>query len=694
MSKQWMSLVGALWLQSMAGTNTNFPAYSSQIKKLLSISQIQLNNLAFASDAGKLLGWFAGIAANYLPLWLVLLIGSILGLIGYGVQYLFLTNHINSLSYWHVFSLTFLAGNSICWINTVSYIVSIQNFPLDRQIAVGISTSYISLSAKIVTDIVDVVNVYAPSKRAETYLLMNSVLPLFFAIVVAPVIREMKIDKSRKLSDGFRVMFVITIATGIYAVFTSVKPAISKLLPSLLSLIGMVIFLLLPIVVPLVENMKEHWHGKCWIRRDPRICDLSKLEEDVKTPEEVIKEDSDVGFEVMEEIGAKRMLMKLDFWLYFFAYLFGGTLGLVYLNNLGQIADTRGFTETSSLVSLSSSFGFFGRLLPSLFDYLFSSSFNAFNAKAILERMLIVGCSKIYGAACYADLSSDYYEKSCPKAMYTIKNAVANAVTNERRMGASLLRLHFHDCFGCDASVLLDDTTDFTGEKSAKPNSNSIRGFDVIDKIKSQIEKLCPGIVSCADIIAVAARDSVVLLGGPSWTVELGRRDSTTASLDTANSDIPSPSLDLNDLITNFANKGFTAKEMVALSGGHTIGKAQCTTFRARVYNETNIDSSLATSLKSNCPSTGGDDTLSSLDATTPVLFDNHFYKNLVNNKGILHSDQQLYSGGSTDSQVKSYSTNPIAFDADFAKAMVKLGNLSPLTGTNGQIRTNCRKIN
>ncbi|WMV36027.1 hypothetical protein MTR67_029412, partial [Solanum verrucosum] len=247
---------------------------------------------------------------------------------------------------------------------------------------------------------------------------------------------------------------------------------------------------------------------------------------------------------------------------------------------------------------------------------------------------------------------------------------------------------------GCDGSVLLDDTSDFTGEKSAKPNSNSLRGFDVIDKIKSQIEKLCPGIVSCADIVAVAARDSVVLLGGPSWTVELGRRDSTTASLDTANSDIPSPLLDLNDLITNFANKGFTAKEMVALSGGHTIGKAQCTTFRQRVYNETNIDSSLATSLKSNCPSTGGDDTLSSLDATTPVLFDNHFYKNLVNNKGILHSDQQLYSGGSTDSQVKTYSTNPITFDADFAKAMVKLGNLSPLTGTNGQIRTNCRKIN
>ncbi|XP_009622973.1 cationic peroxidase 1 [Nicotiana tabacum] len=295
-----------------------------------------------------------------------------------------------------------------------------------------------------------------------------------------------------------------------------------------------------------------------------------------------------------------------------------------------------------------------------------------------------------------AQLSSDYYEKSCPKAIYTIKDAVTNAVAKEHRMGASLLRLHFHDCFvnGCDGSVLLDDTSDFTGEKTAKPNSNSLRGFDLIDTIKSQVEKLCPGIVSCADIIAIAARDSVAILGGPSWTVQLGRRDSTTASLSSANSDIPSPLMDLTDLITNFANKGFTAKEMVALAGAHTIGQAQCTTFRERVYNETTIDSSLATSLKSNCPSTGGDDSLSALDAATPAIFDNHYFNNLKKNKGILHSDQQLFSGGSTDSQVTTYGTRPITFAADFAKAIVKMGNLSPLTGTNGQIRTNCRKIN
>ncbi|XP_042490242.1 cationic peroxidase 1-like [Macadamia integrifolia] len=302
-----------------------------------------------------------------------------------------------------------------------------------------------------------------------------------------------------------------------------------------------------------------------------------------------------------------------------------------------------------------------------------------------------------YGPAS-AQLSSTFYSSSCPKALSTIKSAVNSAVSKERRMGASLLRLHFHDCFvnGCDGSVLLDDTANFTGEKTAGPNNNSLRGFDVVDSIKSNLESICPGVVSCADILAVAARDSVVALGGSTWTVPLGRRDSTTASLSAANSNIPSPFLSLSGLISAFSSKGFTTKEMVALSGSHTIGMAKCSVYRTRIYNETNINPAYATSLKSNCPSSGGDNTLSPLDATTSTVFDSAYYSNLINNKGLLHSDQQLYSGGSgsTDSQVRAYRNNPTTFFTDFGNAMIKMGNLSPLTGTNGQIRTNCRKVN
>ncbi|KAK7340025.1 hypothetical protein VNO77_20717 [Canavalia gladiata] len=295
-----------------------------------------------------------------------------------------------------------------------------------------------------------------------------------------------------------------------------------------------------------------------------------------------------------------------------------------------------------------------------------------------------------------AQLSSDFYSTTCPNVLSTIKTTVDSAVKDEARMGASLLRLHFHDCFvqGCDASVLLDDTSNFTGEKTAFPNVNSLRGYEVIDTIKSQVENLCPGVVSCADILAVAARDSVVALGGPSWTVQLGRRDSTTASFSSANSDLPAPFLNLSQLIPAFSNKGFTPKELVALSGSHTIGQASCTNFRTRIYNETNIDSSFAISLQANCPSTGGDGNLAPLDTTTPNTFDNDYFKNLQSQKGLLHSDQELFNGGSTDSDVIAYSNDPESFKTDFANAIVKMGNLSPLTGSSGQIRTNCRNTN
>ncbi|XP_020108430.1 cationic peroxidase 1-like isoform X2 [Ananas comosus] len=295
-----------------------------------------------------------------------------------------------------------------------------------------------------------------------------------------------------------------------------------------------------------------------------------------------------------------------------------------------------------------------------------------------------------------AQLSSTFYDSSCPLALLTIETAVVVAVTAERRMGASLLRLHFHDCFvqGCDGSVLLDDTSTFTGEKSAFPNKGSLRGFDVVDTIKALLEIVCPQTVSCADILAVAARDSVVALGGPSWTVLLGRRDSTTASLSAANSDLPSPFSSLNGLISAFAKKGLSTSDMVALSGAHTIGDARCTNFRTRIYNETNIDSSFATALQANCPFSGGDNNLAPLDTSTPTIFDNFYYNNLVNKEGLLHSDQQLFNGGSTDSQVSSYTTNSAQFFRDFATAIVKMGNISPLTGSSGEIRTNCRKIN
>ncbi|VAH26475.1 unnamed protein product [Triticum turgidum subsp. durum] len=301
-------------------------------------------------------------------------------------------------------------------------------------------------------------------------------------------------------------------------------------------------------------------------------------------------------------------------------------------------------------------------------------------------------------ASSSAQLSPRFYATSCPRALAIIRRGVAAAVRSERRMGASLLRLHFHDCFvqGCDASVLLSDTASFTGEQGAAPNAGSIRGMNVIDNIKAQVEAVCTQTVSCADILAVAARDSVVTLGGPSWTVPLGRRDSTTASLSLANSDLPPPSFDVANLTANFAAKGLSVTDMVALSGAHTIGQAQCQNFRDRLYNETNIGTAFATSLKANCPRpTGsGDSSLAPLDTTTPNAFDNAYYRNLMSQKGLLHSDQVLINDGRTAGLVRTYSSGSAQFNRDFRAAMVRMGNISPLTGTQGQVRLSCSRVN
>ncbi|OMP04089.1 Plant peroxidase [Corchorus capsularis] len=277
-------------------------------------------------------------------------------------------------------------------------------------------------------------------------------------------------------------------------------------------------------------------------------------------------------------------------------------------------------------------------------------------------------------------LSPHFYDKVCPQALPAIKKIVDAAVHRERRMGASLLRLHFHDCF--------------VNRKNSVANTNSARGFEVIDQIKAEVDKICGRpVVSCADILAVAARDSVVALGGPTWKVRLGRRDSTTASRTLADSSLPSPFMDLPALIENFKKQGLNQRDLVALSGGHTLGLAQCFLFRNRIYGKSNIDHYFAKERRQTCPLNGGDSNLAPLDST-PAHFDTSYFKNLVEKKGLLVSDQALFAGGSTDKLVKIYSSNPEAFWNDFAKSMVKMGNIKPLTGNQGQIRVNCRRVN
>ncbi|KAJ0083521.1 hypothetical protein Patl1_29920 [Pistacia atlantica] len=310
------------------------------------------------------------------------------------------------------------------------------------------------------------------------------------------------------------------------------------------------------------------------------------------------------------------------------------------------------------------------------------------------------------GSLSQAQLSPNFYAATCPFASNIIRGVLFRAFQSDSRIGASLIRLHFHDCFvqGCDASLLLDGTSTIDSEKGAFGNNNTARGFEVVDQMKAALEMACPGIVSCADILAIAAEESVFLSGGPSWPVPVGRRDSTTANRTLANQNLPGPTETLDGLKAKFQNVGLNGNtDLVALSGAHTFGRAQCRFFIHRLYNFNNtnlpdptLDTTLLQQLQALCPQGGNGSVLTNLDASTPDAFDNDYFTLLQQKKGLLQTDQELFStpGADTVDIVNLYSSNQGAFFQSFAVSMIRMGNLSPLTGSQGEVRLNCRRVN
>lgn len=141
---------------------------------------------------------------------------------------------------------------------------------------------------------------------------------------------------------------------------------------------------------------------------------------------------------------------------------------------------------------------------------------------------------------------------------------------------------------------------------------------------------------------------------------------------------------------------------MYILSGSHTIGMSRCANFRQRLYNQRGnglldetLDKDYASFLKTGCPKSGGDENLFLLDFASPARFDNFYFKNLMNGNGLLSSDEILFTKSVfTMELVKLYAEDNDVFFEQFAKSMVRMGNIAPLTRYQGEIRKDCRKIN
>ncbi|KAL2613250.1 hypothetical protein R1flu_024942 [Riccia fluitans] len=296
-------------------------------------------------------------------------------------------------------------------------------------------------------------------------------------------------------------------------------------------------------------------------------------------------------------------------------------------------------------------------------------------------------------------LQTGYYDVTCPSAKLFIKNTVEQAFLLDNSIAAAIIRLLFHDCFagGCDASILLDGPN---SEKQAIPNL-TVRGYEVIDNAKVQIESLCPGIVSCSDTLVLAAAYSAELLGGPAYNPALGRLDSLTPGI----VNLPAPSDGVAATTAMFIANGLDQTDMVILLGAHSVGQSQCQFFSNRLYNFNNsggpdpsLNSTYLATLQNLCPNNGTGTTAVPLDVQSEFILDSKYYSTILEGKGVLTIDADMAANPGTRNVVSNLagiSTDlNITFPTVFVSSMDKLSRLGLRGLLDGEVRKICSTVN
>lgn len=368
---KWLGFVTAVWVQAISGNNYTFSNYSDAIKSLMALTQLQLNNLSVAKDIGKAFGLLAGIASDRLPTSVILLIGSVEGFIGYGVQWLVVSRRIQPLPYWAMCIFMCMGGNSSTWMNTAILVTCIRNFRKNRGPVSGILKGYVGLSTAIFTDICSALFADDPAK----FLIMLSVVPFVVCLTAIVFLREIPPSSTSAEENEdtkyFGVINILAVVIALYLLAFDVTGAHGRLFSQIFAAV-LLVLLASPISIPIYLALKD------FIRpcSDSRTMDVERnvteplLAKEVKEP--VVEVENNV--EVTELIEKRRpvlgeehtiieALKTLDFWVLFVSFLCGVGTGLTVMNNMGQMGLALGYTDVSMFVSLTSIWGFFGRIL-------------------------------------------------------------------------------------------------------------------------------------------------------------------------------------------------------------------------------------------------------------------------------------------------------------------------------------------
>ncbi|XP_073147972.1 peroxidase 5-like [Henckelia pumila] len=293
-------------------------------------------------------------------------------------------------------------------------------------------------------------------------------------------------------------------------------------------------------------------------------------------------------------------------------------------------------------------------------------------------------------------LIQGFYKSDCPRAEQIVNEVMTKNMHKDHGLAAAIVRLFTHDCLvkGCDASILLEHTPEgeFKVEKNSAINSPFIRGYDEIYEIKERLEAECPGIVSCADILAFANRDALVHSGLPAYEVAGGRRDGLSSLATNVMNNVPLLTASAQGIIDIFNRKGLTLEDMVVLDGAHSIGSAHCVNVKPRISNGSSmVPPSYVHKLRSTCAIIGN---TVSLDPLTPNKMDARIYDEFLGNRAVLLPDDVLAREPNVNAVMKKLAGDQDGWLAKFVVAVIKMGEIEVLTGDKGEIRKDCRAVN
>jgi len=287
-------------------------------------------------------------------------------------------------------------------------------------------------------------------------------------------------------------------------------------------------------------------------------------------------------------------------------------------------------------------------------------------------------------------LEVGYYKKTCPRVEHIVRDEVKKFVYKNAGIGAGLIRMLFHDCFVQVRRTLCSWTR---RRRTRSRRSSAHQTF--------QAEKACPGVVSCADIVAFAARDAAYFLSRFNVKIDMpaGRLDGRVSNASEALDNLPPPVFNVTDLIASFAAKGLGVEDMVVLSGAHTVGRSHCSSFVPdRLAVPSDINAGFANFLRRRCPANpapaAANDPTVNQDIVTPNALDNQYYKNVLAHKVLFTSDAALLTTPATAKMVGDNANIPGWWEGKFKKSFVKMSQIEVKTRNQGEIRKYCRAVN